>query len=82
MVLLALAASKKTGVPVAQLKTAHGAVQLPDGKQLKYTELAELAATLEPVSAVTLREPSEWRLIGKPVQIFLKGEQVVIEPLP
>lgn len=65
---LKLAASKKTGVPVAQLKTAHGAVQLPDGKQLKYTELAELAATLEPVSAVTLREPSEWRLIGKPVQ--------------
>ncbi len=65
---LKLAASKKTGVPVAQLKTARGAVQLPDGKELKYTELAELAATLEPVSNVTLREPSQWRLIGKPVQ--------------
>jgi isoquinoline 1-oxidoreductase subunit beta len=65
---LKLAASKKTGVPVAQLKTARGAVQLPDGKELKYTELAELAATLEPVSKVTLREPSEWRLIGKPMQ--------------
>ena len=65
---LKLAASKKTGVPVAQLKTARGAVQLPDGKELKYTELAELAATLEPVSKVTLREPSQWRLIGKPMQ--------------
>ncbi|HEV8691961.1 MAG TPA: molybdopterin cofactor-binding domain-containing protein [Ideonella sp.] len=65
---LKLAASKKTGIPVAQLKTAHGAVQLPDGKELKYTELAELAATVEPVSNVTLREPSQWRLIGKPVQ--------------
>ncbi len=65
---LKLAASKRTGVPVARLKTARGAVQLPDGKELKYTELAELAATLEPVSEVTLREPSQWRLIGKPVQ--------------
>ena len=65
---LKLAASRKTGVPVAQLKTARGAVQLPDGKVLKYTELAELAATLEPVSNVALRDPSQWRLIGKPVQ--------------
>jgi len=65
---LKLAASRKTGVPVAQLKTAHGAVQLPDGKELKYTELAEIAATLEPVRDVTLRDPSTWRLIGKPMQ--------------
>ena len=65
---LKLAASRQTGVPVAQLKTAHGAVLLPDGKALKYTELAETAATLEPVREVTLRAPSEWRLIGKPMQ--------------
>lgn len=65
---LKLAASRKTGVPVAQLKTAHGAVQLPDGKELKYTELAEIAATLEPVQGVKLRDPSTWRLIGKPMQ--------------
>jgi isoquinoline 1-oxidoreductase beta subunit len=65
---LKLAASRRTGVPVAQLKTARGAVLLPDGKELKYTELAELAATLEPVAAVVLREPAQWRLIGKPVQ--------------
>lgn len=65
---LKLAASRKTGVPVAQLKTARGAVQLPDGTDLKYTELAEIAATLEPVRDVTLREPSAWRLIGKPMQ--------------
>lgn len=65
---LKLAASRQTGVPVAQLKTARGAVQLPDGKELKYTELAEIAATLEPVREVTLRDPSAWRLIGKPMQ--------------
>lgn len=65
---LKLAASKKTGIPVAQLTTARGAVQLPDGKALPYTELAALAAALEPVTQVTLRAPSYWRLIGKPVQ--------------
>lgn len=65
---LKLAASKKTGVPVSELRTARGAVQLPDGRELKYTDLAELAATLEPAANVTLREPSQWRLIGKPVQ--------------
>jgi isoquinoline 1-oxidoreductase beta subunit len=65
---LKLAASRKTGVPVAQLKTARGAVLLPDGRALKYTELAEIAATLEPVHDVPLREPSAWRLIGKPMQ--------------
>ncbi len=65
---LKLAASQQSGVPVAQLKTANGAVQMPDGSALKYTELAALAATLEPVTDVPLRDASEWRLIGKPMQ--------------
>ncbi len=62
------AASMQTGVAVADLKTANGAVQLPDGTELNYTELAAIAATIEPVTDVTLRDPSEWRLIGKPMQ--------------
>ncbi len=62
------AASEQTGIPVAQLTTANGAVQLPDGSALQYTELAARAATIEPVTNVTLRDPGEWRLIGKPMQ--------------
>ncbi|GAA6179390.1 xanthine dehydrogenase family protein molybdopterin-binding subunit [Shimia sp. NS0008-38b] len=65
---LKLAASNLSGVPVADLKTANGAVMLPDGTELKYTELAAEAAKLDPVTAITLRAPSEWRLIGKPMQ--------------
>ncbi len=65
---LKMAASQKSGVPVAELGTAKGAVQLPDGSELKYTELAEIAAGIDPVRKVTLRDPSEWRLIGKPMQ--------------
>ena len=62
---LKLAAANKTGTPVAELKTENGAVVLPDGTAIDYTELAAAAADLEPVTDVTLREPAEWKLIGK-----------------
>lgn len=61
------AASVQTGVPFADLTTANGAVKLPDGTTLAYTALAATAATLDPVQDVTLRDPSQWRLIGKPM---------------
>ena len=65
---LKLAASQRSGVPVSDLGTANGAVQLPDGSELKYIELAEEAAAIEPVRNVKLRDPSQWRLIGKPME--------------
>lgn len=64
---LKAAAAQQSGVPVAQLKTERGAVLLPDGKRLPYTELAASAAKLTPVADVTLRPPSAWRLLGKPM---------------
>ncbi|MBU2981785.1 molybdopterin-dependent oxidoreductase [Lentibacter algarum] len=65
---LKLAASRKTGVAVSELKTANATVILPDGTALKYTDLAADAAALEPVTDVTLRDQSTWRMIGKPMQ--------------
>lgn len=65
---LKLAASEKTGTPTDQLTTSAGQVILPDGTALPYTELASIAAQLDPVQDVALREPSEWRYIGKPMQ--------------
>jgi isoquinoline 1-oxidoreductase beta subunit len=65
---LKLAASRQTGIPVGQLTTSNGAVHLPDGTELPYTELAATAAGLEPVTDITLRDPSQWRLIGKPME--------------
>ncbi len=64
---LKLAASQKTGIAVDQLMTKDGAVHLPDGTSLKYTELAAQAAQLDPVRDVKLRDPDQWRLIGKPM---------------
>lgn len=65
---LKAAAARQTGIPRAALKTAQGAVLLPDGRRLDYRALAALAATIEPVDDVTLRDPAQWRLIGKPMR--------------
>jgi isoquinoline 1-oxidoreductase beta subunit len=65
---LKAAAAQMSGVDVGDMKTANGAVELPDGSVLSYVELAPIAATLDLVDDVALRDPSQWRLIGKPVQ--------------
>lgn len=65
---LKLAAAQRSGVPVADLKTQSGAVILPDGTAIRYTDLAAEAAALPPVQNPPLRDPSQWRLIGKPME--------------
>ena len=64
------AASAETGIAVADLGTEAGAVVLPDGTRLAYTDLAARAATIAPVRAedIVLRAPDQWRLIGQPVE--------------
>ncbi|GAB5448907.1 xanthine dehydrogenase family protein molybdopterin-binding subunit [Gymnodinialimonas sp.] len=62
---LKLAASQRTGVAVADLTTEGGAVHLPDGTSIAYTELAAEAAGLDPVQGTPLRDPATWRLVGK-----------------
>lgn len=65
---LKLAAAQRTGVPADQLTTKEGAVHTPAGEMIAYTDLAAEAAAIEPVQSVTLRDPSEWRIIGKPFE--------------
>ena len=65
--MLLAAAAQQTGTPVAQLKTADGAVVLPDGKRLPYTALAAAAGRLAPPPDVTLKPVEQWRLLGKPM---------------
>jgi isoquinoline 1-oxidoreductase beta subunit len=67
---LKAAAAQETGIAVADMTTERGAVVLPDGAQMTYTSLATTAATLDPVTQVTLRDPSQWRYIGKDMQRY------------
>ncbi|MEM8770841.1 MAG: molybdopterin cofactor-binding domain-containing protein [Pseudomonadota bacterium] len=62
------AASREYKTPVRDLTTRSGAVILPDGRTISYQSLAASAAKTRPANNVTLRPPSEWRLIGKSMQ--------------
>ncbi|WP_294609290.1 xanthine dehydrogenase family protein molybdopterin-binding subunit [uncultured Roseovarius sp.] len=65
---LKTAAARMHGVDRGLLRTERGTVILPDGTRLPYQTLAATAATLDPAREVTLRDPAQWRLLGKPMQ--------------
>lgn len=62
---LIAAAALKVEIPRDQLKTEDGHVVLPDGSKLSYGELAADAASIAPVTEVTLRDSSQWKYLGK-----------------
>ena len=61
------AAARQAGVPAAGLKTAAGAVVLPDGTRLAYSALAATAAGIAPPASPPLKPRADWTLIGTPV---------------
>lgn len=65
---LKAAAARRHGLDAADLRTGEGTVILPDGTRLPYQDLAAEAARTAPVTEVSLRDPSGWRLLGKPMQ--------------
>ncbi|NHQ73048.1 xanthine dehydrogenase family protein molybdopterin-binding subunit [Roseovarius gahaiensis] len=65
---LKAAAAAQTGHNADDLHTENGAVILPDGTRLPYTDLVDTVAQTDPVTDVTLRDPSEWRLVGHNMQ--------------
>jgi isoquinoline 1-oxidoreductase beta subunit len=60
--------AEREGVTVSDLTTRAGRVILPDGQEFAYTDLASDLANAEVVQDVPLRDPSQWRYIGKPMQ--------------
>lgn len=66
--MLVEAASRRTGIPVEQLRTEDGRVITPTGERIPYTSLAADAAQVDPPSSVALRDPSQWKFLGKPMQ--------------
>src|SRR5262249_25855456 len=64
---LKAAAAKRSGVPVADIRTQSAQVILPDGTKIPYVALAAEAATSPPVLNVKLRDPSKWRMLGRPM---------------
>lgn len=59
------AAAARWNVDVAVLRTQAGAVLGPEGRTLGYGELAEAAMALPVPGKVTLKDPKEFRIIGR-----------------
>lgn len=64
-VALIAAAARRSGVAQADLTTKGGAVVLPDGSRIPYTELAEDAAASDLPDVPPLKSRAEWRLLGR-----------------
>jgi isoquinoline 1-oxidoreductase beta subunit len=66
--LLVQAAAQQWGVDAGGLTTENGVItDKASGRTLRYGEVADRAAQLPPPANVTLKDPSQFRLIGKPV---------------
>ena len=64
--MLLSAAAARWKVDVATLRTQAGTVLGPDGRKLGYGELAEAAMALPVPEKVTLKDPKDFRIIGRP----------------
>jgi len=63
--ILLKAAANQLGVSLSSLKTENGAVIDANGQTLPYTDLAAMAATIEPDENLTLKPKSQWKILGK-----------------
>jgi isoquinoline 1-oxidoreductase beta subunit len=68
--LLVSAAAQAWGVDPGSLSARDGAVRHPDGRRATYGELAARAARLPlPPGPFTLKDPAEFRIIGRPTRV-------------
>ncbi len=64
--MLLAAAAARWNVDAATLRTQAGKVLAPDGRKLGYGELAEAAMALPVPEKITLKDPKDFRIIGRP----------------
>lgn len=66
--MLVSAAAAEWGVPAAEITVENGVLSHASGKSGGFGLFAAKAATLPAPTDVTLKQPGEWKLIGKPGQ--------------
>ena len=66
--MLKAAAAKAWGVPVAEVLAANSTLtHAASGRKATYGQMADAAAKIEPPKSVALKDPKDWKLIGKSV---------------
>jgi len=73
--LLVQAAAQRLGVAPADCRTENGAV-VAGGQRLRYGELAADAAQLPMPTTVTLKDPADWKVIGRPTRRLDTPEKI------
>jgi len=61
------AAARRWRVSMSDCSTQDGVVSGPGGRSLSYGELAQEAAQLAPPDRIELKQPAQFRLIGRPI---------------
>src|SRR5499426_1404521 len=68
-VMLVQAAANAWGVPAAECSAANSVItHKSTGRTITYGKVAEAAAKLTPPAEVALKDPKEWKIIGKSVK--------------
>jgi isoquinoline 1-oxidoreductase beta subunit len=76
--MLTQAAANQWKVPVAECSAANSVVTHgPTKRRLRYGQVAEAAAKLPVPQDVKLKDPKEWKLIGKPIKRLDTADKVV-----
>src|SRR5256712_2197034 len=73
--LLVQAAAQRFGVNPADCRTENGVV-IAGNRRARYGELAAAAAQLPPPKTVPLKDPKDWKIIGKPTKRLDTPEKI------
>ena len=80
--LLVAAAAARWQVPVEQCVAQSGMItHTPSGRSVSFGAVAEAAARIEPPVEVKLKDPSEWKLVGKPRRRLDVLAKVMAQPV-
>ena len=72
------AAAQRWGVPASECYAEMSVViHRASGRKLRYGELAEAASRIEPPENVKLKDPKDWKILGKPTRRFDIPDKVV-----
>ena len=81
-VMLINAAAARWKVPAAECAAERGVISHgPSRRRLRYGEVAAEAAKLEPPKDVVLRDPTDWKIAGKPMHRFDIPDKVMGKPV-
>jgi isoquinoline 1-oxidoreductase beta subunit len=80
--MLIAAAANEWKVPVSEVTAANGVLtHTPSGRKTTFGEVADAASKIEPPADVKLKDPKDWKIIGKGVKRLdtlpkVKGEAI------